>query len=258
MVIYKNYDTLKLLLNEPCGISNYCTIYPVLVKDYNEFMKYAGYLIISKKQLNLEEKDNLLDSIITASVISLNNGNLDLTNKNTIDIMNKVLDSFSRMFSMLTRKEIKYTTSKNNGFEFIGDGVVINNSNYDMIRDVVMRMLLLREPKVFEDKLYEKMYYKALNANRKEAPSIEDIILTVVQDVKISFSEVKQLNIFQLYALYFRINHVVNSNAITIYRTVSDKLPDISYSDGVIDDMFKEQDDSDLFVDLDGLAGKLK
>lgn len=249
MVIFKGYTDLELLANEPCIIDANCTIYPILVKHYNKFIMYSGYLTISKKKLNIES--DLLSSIIMLFIQAKNEQNMDTSTN-----MKCVLGDFEMLFSIITHKDIKGEI-RNGKFRFIGDGVIIDDNNYETVREVIMKMSLISEPKVFEDKLYEEMYYKSMKANRKESASLGDIILTVVQDLKYTFDCVFNLNIVQLYGLYSRIVHVKNSDAITIYRTCSDKLPKVDYTDGVIDNLFKEKDDSDLFADLGDLSNKL-
>lgn len=254
MVIYNDYTTNELLANEPCIIDDKCIIYPINIKEYSELInKYSIYLQLSRERLKLSKEDNLLSItilLLIQSMVESENGDIK-TN------INKIIGGFEGLFSMVTKKEVK-CKRVGNIFKFEGEGIDINDNNYESVRKVIMKMNLIKEPKVFDDPLYEKMYYKSMRANRKEGASLEDVILTVVQDMKYTFEYIYQLNIVQLYGLYSRCVHVKNSDAITIYRTCSDKLPKIDYTDGVIDNLFKERDDSDLFADLDGLAGKLK
>lgn len=259
MKIYKDYETLDLLEGKPCIIDSKCTIYPIGIKDYNRFMNYANYILVSKNQLGLKESDcKFLQNLIVTFIASMNNGNINFCDQTTIECMKKVLNDFCELFSILTKKKITNKISNEGEFEFVGEGIVINDSNYGTLREVTLKMTLLKEPKVFEDKLYEQMYYKAMKANRKEGASLSDVVLTVVQDMKYTFEYVYSLNIIQLYGLYLRIAHVKNSDAVTIYRTCSSNLPDVNFTDGVIDDLWKEKDDSDLFADLGDLSNKIK
>lgn len=256
MMIYKDYDTTNLLFNEPCYIEGLGSVYPISVKEYKKFQTYVQYIMFSKKHLNLSDEITLLNGLIVmmSGAKCKNPNNLTELNQKIFDTLNEITE----LFSMLTKKDLMYEI-KNNGYIFKDkDGEInINDGNFETFRQVVLTMNLLKEPKIFEDKLYEKMYYSAIKANRKPGASLDDIIVTVIQDMKISFKEVSEYNVMQLYALYTRIVHVKNSDAITIYRTCTDKLPKIEYTDGVVDNLFKEQDDSDLFVDLGGIADKL-
>lgn len=253
MVIHNDYTTNELLANEPCIIDDKCIIYPLTIKEYSKLIKYSIYLQFSRERLKLNKDINLLSTTILLLIQAMSeSGEGDI-----IKNIDKVVNDFEKLFSLVTKKEVK-CVRVGSMFKFQGDGVVIDDSNYEDVRKVIMTTNLMKEPKVFDDPLYEKMYYKSMKANRKEGASLEDVILTVLQDMKYTFEYIYQLNIMQLYGLYSRCVHVKNSDAITIYRTCSDKLPKIDYTDGVIDNLFKERDDSDLFADLDGLVGKLK
>lgn len=263
MKIYKEYDTESLMFNEPC-IMDKCTLYPILVSDYKEFSRYVQYLIISKKHLKIPDEVDLLQSIIIATIGSYTNGNLDLTNDISRFYMKKVLSDFEKLFSILTRKEMHSRVSKNGGFEFvdaIGDkepSVVIDNKNYDDVRKVAISMACIKEPKVYDNPIMQEWYnrYKLSKQNNKLKFGLEDMVIVVSQDMKIMIDDIKKMNIAQLYAYYNRINHVENYRAVTIFRTVTNKLPNINYIDGVISGLY-EDDDKDMFIDLGTIGTQL-
>ena len=250
MQIYKDYTTLNLLFNEPCNIDDKCTVYPISVKDYEKFMGYTKYLSLSKKQLMLGDKDNLLQTVILISVAEKTQGQLDLTNPKTIDSMNDVLEDFCRMFSIITKKKIECKSSNNGGFYFVGEKTLIDSNNYDDIREAIMKMTLLKEPKVFKDKLAQKWYNKALIAKQKSRPKIEleDIIIIVSQDLKMSLKDMINMNVFQLYSYYYRIINRDNYDKLMNFKLVTDKVPNTSFSNSVIEMLYKD-DDSDMYLD---------
>ena len=250
MKIYKDYTTLNLLFNEPCNIDDKCTIYPISVKDYERFMGYTKYLSLSKKQLMLGDKDNLLQTVILISVAEKTQGQLDLTNPKTIDSMNDVLEDFCRMFSIITKKKIECKSSNNGGFYFVGEKTLIDSNNYDDIREAIMKMTLLKEPKVFKNKEVEKWYYKAMKASQrgKKEIDLDDIISIVVQDMKYTFEYVYNLNIFQLYVLYARINNSVSYETISKFRCVGDVKVKLEYNDGVIPNLYKDTELGDMLM----------
>ena len=257
MKLYKDYTTLEIILNKPCVIDDYCVIHPISMRDYNEFQKYIKYIMLSKKQLGLNSKDPLLQSVIMASVYFSIERPFDASDGECLRVLDLVLRDICNMFQILTKKEINYNICVDGSFEFVGEGILIDNDNYEIVRDLTMKFALLKEPRVFEDKLYEKMYYRSLKANRKEGASLEDIILTVVQDMKYTFDYIYELNVVQLYSLYSRIVHVKNSDAITIFRTCSSQLPNVNFTDEIVDKLYTEESDDDLFVSLDKMAGML-
>lgn len=255
MVIYKDYTGSSLLFNKPCKIDDKCIVYPISIKDYDKFIKYANYLTISRKQLNLADESELLRNVIIISIASINNGSIDLTDNNSIICMNKVLNDLCELFTILTRVKLKHKISKNGGFEFVGEGIVIDDNNYDNLRDVALKISLLKEPKVFKDKLTQKWYNKALIAKQKNQPNLEleDIITIVSQDMKIPFEKMEEMNIVQLYTYYCRITARDNYDKIMNFKLVSDKMPNVSFSDSIIEKLYKD-DDSDMYIDGSSLS----
>lgn len=258
MIIYKDYDTTNLLFNEPCEVDGLGVIYPISVGDYKNLQKYIQYLIFSEKHLNLTKEAKLLNGIIVMIA-----GSKCKDANNLIELNEKifiVLEEIAQLFSLLTKKNIIYIADKD-GYIFKDneETVNINNCNFDILRKIVLKMCLIKEPKIFKDKITQKWYEKALIAKRSKSPDIqfEDILITVSQDMKMSYEEIKNLNIFQLYSYYYRINHVENYKAITIFRTCSSKLPNINYSDGILQTLYKEETLDDLTISADSLGNML-
>ena len=75
--------------------------------------------------------------------------------------------------------------------------------------------------------------------------------------MKYTFDYIYELNVVKLYSLYSRIVHVKNSDAITIFRTCSSQLPNVNFTDEIVDKLYTEESDDDLFVSLDKMAGML-
>lgn len=260
MVIYNNYTTFNLLLNEPCEIEGLGKIYPISVKEYQKFQKYIKYLMFSKNRIESLKNISLLDGVIIMMAgASCKNPQDIIELYSQIVVINKEL---CELFSMLTHKEVFVRKNKKNQylFEDIDGDVFINGDNFEALRQAVAKMCLIKEPKVFKDKITQKWYEKALIAKRAKSPEItlEDIIIAVSQDMKMSFEEIGNLNIFQLYSYYYRINHVENYKAITLFRTCSaSKLPDINYSDGTLSSLYKEESLNDLTISADSLGKML-
>ena len=254
MVIYKDYTTNELLANEPCIVDDKCTIYPLNIKEYNTFInKYSIYLQLSRKKLKLNEKVDLLSAIILLLIQAMNeSGEGDIVTN-----IDKVVGDFEKLFSLVTKKEIK-CKRVGSMFRFEGEGIVIDSSNYETVRKVIMTMNLMKEPKVFDDPLTQKWYNKALLAKQKKQPKLEleDIIITVIQDMKYSFEYVYGLNIVALYSLYSKIVQRDNYDKVMMFKTVSDKLPNVNFVDSIIDRLYKE-DDSDMYIDSDSLGKML-
>lgn len=259
MIIYKDYDTTDLLFNKPCEVYGLGKIYPILVKDYKKFQKYVRYLMLSEKHLNLSEDVKLLDGIIIMMSGAMCKNPSDSKELNSKALI--TLNELSELLSIITKKKVSFTENRlGYSFKDSTGEVNINSDNFDTLRQIVLKMCLIKEPKVFKDKLTQKWYEKALIAKRKKSPEItmEDIIITISQDMKMSFNEIAELNIFQLYSYYYRINHVENYKAITIFRTCSTgKLPNVNYSDGVLNQLLKEETLDDYTISADSIGKML-
>ena len=79
-------------------------------------------------------------------------------------------------------------------------------------------------------------------------------MLTISVEMKISFEEMLDLNIFQLYAYFYRIVHVKNYEASIIFKAVGSKV-NVDFTDCIIEDLYKV-DDSDLYVNADEFASQ--
>lgn len=253
MVIHNDYTTNELLANEPCVIDDKCIIYPLTIKEYSKLIKYSIYIQFSRERLKLNKDMNLLSTTILLLIQAMSeSGEGDI-----IKNIDKVVNDFEKLFSLVTKKEVK-CVRVGSMFKFQGDGVVIDDSNYEDVRKVIMTMNLMKEPKVFDDPLTQKWYNKALLAKQKKQPKLEleDIIITVIQDMKYSFEYVYGLNIVALYSLYSKIVQRDNYDKVMMFKTVSNKLPNVNLVDSIIDRLYKE-DDSDMYIDSDSLGKML-
>ena len=123
MKLYKDYTTLEIILNKPCVVDDYCILYPISMRDYNEFQKYIKYIMLSKKQLGLNSKDPLLQSIVMASVYFSIERPFDASDDECLRVLDLVLRDICNMFQILTKKEINYNICVDGSFEFVGEGI---------------------------------------------------------------------------------------------------------------------------------------
>lgn len=274
-IIYE-YTDVDLELNLPCEVmllnskkTPYeelpkLNLYPIKVTDYNTFIKYSTYLIYNREHLQLDSNVSLLTGLIYSNAHSKCKKVTKVE-----DIIEKIpyaLEDVCELLKMVTHIEFEARVM-NNGSNFIFIGkrndelVIIDSDNFETIRNVILQMNLLQEELIFKTKELEKYYRKAIKAEQKKNPPTEfsDIILTVVESMKCTFDYIVELNIFQLYALYRRISHVKHSDAITLFRTVTDnkKLPNISFNDGIIKEMYRKKSIKDVLMSEDELRSKV-
>ena len=243
MVIFRDYTTDELVMNLPCDIGNNVKIYPIAVKNYKKFNNYTKYLVFSKKHLGIGKDISLLQGLLTTHILQSCRSD-NFANDESIEIMNSVLSEFSDMLSLLTREEIKGHIVGNGVFEFFNEdkSVVINEKNFDILRLVTLKMNMLREPKIYEREIDKKWEEKALLAKRKNMKNIElGEILTIVRNVTHEkYEELIEMNTFQLYCDYFRIQHVVAHEDTRLYATVTDKIKPTDFIDSVVEVLYRD------------------
>ena len=86
---------------------------------------------------------------------------------------------------------------------------------------------------------------------------IDDVVSIVIQDMKYSFEYVYNLNIFQLYVLYARINNSIGYETISKFRCVGDVKSKLEFNDGVIANLYKEIELGDMLMSKEELVGMI-
>lgn len=243
MVIFRDYTTDELVMNLPCDIGNNVKIYPISVKDYKKFNNYTKYLVFGKKHLGIGKEMSLLQGILVMNILQYC-GNESLSSEKGIEITNFIIGEFSELLSLLTKQEIKGKITGNGIFEFFNQdrSVVIDEKNFDILRLVTLKMNMLREPKIYEREIDKKWEEKALLAKRKNMKDIElGEILTIVRNVTHEkYEDLIEMNTFQLYCDYFRIQHVINHEDTRLYATVSDKIKPSDFIDSIVEVLYRD------------------
>ena len=248
--IYKNYDTSSLVLDKPCVVDGIGTFYPVRVKDYIEMQEYGSFLIYNKKYFGLKKDEELLEMVIMANTMSIckDINNEKLFNNSLI----LVLDKMCNLFSLATRQTIKWDYL---GGQYLftneDSSIMITQYNFSLVRKIIAMQNLFKDALVFEDKETEKWFYKYKKSQMrgKKVIDFDDILLTVIENMKYTFEYINELSIFQLYALYSKSVHVSNYETISKYRCVGEVKSNIQYTDGVIVDLYKQETLSDALMD---------
>ena len=266
MKIYKDYTSNDLLCNEPCFVdlmNGY--IYPVTVNDYRKnFIKYGVYIVHNKKTLGLPQEISLMNGIIF-SVTSVVKKEKKMNDQ---DALIYVLNQMAELFSLVTRKEIipKIRRSENSleniYFSDKEEKIKIDSNNFNVIKQIILKMNLLKEARYHEreiDKMWEE---KAMLAKEKNSPKLEigEIMLIVSQDMKWDLNYINnELNIFQLYAYYYRICKVDDSAKTSMFACVSSSIKPTPFVRGVYEDLYRDpyddlnvKDTSGFFKGLNG------
>lgn len=231
-------STLKYIFAQPDYIEGIGNVYPIKLKDYDEFQECCNLLYISKN--NFAECDIPLLGLIFLGVDQLNIKIEDL------------IKSFEKLFSLVLREEVKLNQNEDIfWFEVIDDKEIkrqINFFNYDLIRSIIMKQNLMFEPKVYKNKLVQEWANKVLESRAKNSVkiTIEDFITTVKNFDGLTYDQMMEQTIYQTYADFYRIGKMKKFDQSSLFATVSTEKMTIEHFAQSIN-MFENPYDS-LFV----------
>lgn len=258
MSVYKDYDTDDILLDLPCNIDN-VDIYPVKLTQWKKFQKYTHYLIMSREHYNLSNDKPFLMCIIVNMICAINNNEYPQDDVLKYKLLGIILNDLCELFSIITRRKI-ICKKNDNGSEYIfideNESLVINENNFDDIRKVCLIQNILFEPIIYKSKLKKKWAESVARGRAKNSKnlSLAEIISIVREGLKISYDEIRNLNIFQLYVDYSRLDNTKTFDTITLLKTTYgmdwEQLPNINYNDPIIDKLLRNPE-LDYFKDFD-------
>ena len=240
-------NSLKHIFAQPEHIQEIGNIYPIKLINHDEFQECSKLLYISKSHFQEQDIPLLGLIFVYKEYLGINEEDLIL--------------SFEKLFSLVLRKtvEIKYDNDMF-WFEF-KDKVLdengkikslkrqINFYNYDSIREIVMKQNLIFEQKIYKDPLVQEWANKVLESRSKNSPkiTIEDFITTVKNFDGLTYDQIMEQSIYQLYADFYRIGKMKEFEKSCLFATVSTEPISIQHFAQNID-IWKSPYD-DLFVD---------
>jgi hypothetical protein len=214
-------DDLKYIFAQPDYIEGVGYIYPIKLGNYEMFQEYSRILYVSKNHF-------LDDSLPLLAFIFINAKYLGYTEE-------KLKKTFEDLFSLVLRKDIKFCSdnkkfwfqtiqaNKNNKEELVQLDIGFNN--YDQIRSIIMKQNLMFEQKIYRNPKVQEWANKVIEARSKNSNiTLTDIISTVSVYKGVSYEELKEYTLYQLYADFHRIRKMKNYEADVIFRSVSDKV----------------------------------
>lgn len=120
---------------------------------------------------------------------------------------------------------------------------LINNNNFDYIRGLIMDMNFQKEDKINPNPEIQRAIERSrrVKAQEREQLKFADIISSVVGFNGLSYKDINEFTIYQLYMTYFRIAQIKNYDTSTLFATVSsEKIKIESWSKHI--DPFEEED----------------
>jgi hypothetical protein len=236
-------NSVKYIFAQPDYIEGIGNVYPIKLKDYDKYQECSKLLYISKN--NFVECDIPLLGLVFLSVEQLN-----LTEE-------QLITSFEELFSLVLKKEVKLKDSEDIfWFEILDNNKhknTINNrinfNNYDILRSIIMKQNLIFEPKVYKNKIVQEWANKVLEARAKSSEKItmEDFITTVKNFNGLTYDQIMEQTIYQIYADFYRISKIKKFDQSNLFATVSTEAISIEHFAQNIN-MFESPYDN-LFVD---------
>lgn len=118
----------------------------------------------------------------------------------------------------------------------------INESNFDYYRKLIMRMNVLKEEKINPNPEIQRAIErsKRLKAAEGDRITFADIVSSVVGYNGLSYKDINEFTLYQLYMTYYRIANIKNYDTSTLFATVSaEKINIESWSKHI--DLFEEE-----------------
>ena len=249
MEIYKSYGIEDILFDLPCRIDDTLSVYPVKVADYKRFNQLSKYLLISKENLGISSDIDLLTTVIQIALQQMSEGREDILE----ECFYTIVGELEELFSILTRDNIIFKSNTLEKMIFTNENHtnIISSYNYENLRKVVIKQNLIHEQKVYKNKIVAEWADRVRRAREKNNPKTNfyDILNIVSVGMNLSYKEIyESMNVFQLYSYFARLAHEENYRATILFKTVSDKVPNVDYSKSMITEIMKNPDD-DLFKD---------
>lgn len=189
--------SLNNILGKPTEVNGFGNIYPVKLKDWDEFEENLNPIILSKGHLllNIEDDIPLLDRLI-----------LGLQD-------DKVINALCKVFNIITYSKSYSLYTGENTYEFRNENnQIINSKTYELIRPIILRQNILFEPKIYKNPAVAQWAAKVLEARAKNAPNVtlEDKLSTVSIMTGKHYWDLEEYTMFQLSYEFNRICKIKN------------------------------------------------
>lgn len=256
--IYNGYTTDEVLLDEPYVDKN-LKLYPIKVNQYKEFNKYLHYILYSKKHYGIKDsKIKFLDYVIALNV---SNYKQQIEDKSNMELIEMVLKDLSNIFTIICREDIFIDVERaEDEVVFINKDktIQISNKNFNKARVITLKQNAILEPKIFEDKMEEKLAKKWLKSkqikNKSSVSGVGEMANVISCVTGKYYSELYNQNVLQFYADYYRCTHIENYKATTLFRTVSNDITIIDFTNEIISDLYRDPYEG-MWQDFDSFVG---
>lgn len=207
-------------------------LFPISVLDWEEFNEVGakfllyGYNFINYR-LKPEKKMKLFDLVISLIASEIVEGR---------DMEGKSIQDLERLFELVTKRPATLKTNKQgHWFVEIEETGVINQHNYDAIREVIMRQNLMFEPLIVEDEYTQKVIDKAVKTRNRSGGEFDfhSMLVYVCNKKQILPSQMGDYTYYQLRCDNEMFQRIDFNESIHPYRAQGAKVDSLNVYKGL-------------------------
>lgn len=134
----------------------------------------------------------------------------------------------------------------------------INENNFYSIRELILTMNCIKEEKINPNPEIQKAIERSRRVKSRESDSttFADIVSSIVGFNGLTYNDINEFTIYQLYMTYYRIAYIKNYDTSTLFATVSsEKVKIDSWSKHI--NLFEEEKHSISHDDFKKTTGKV-
>lgn len=196
------------------------------VKDYPNFFMDLQILSLSKwhvlseyRKVNKDpEFEKILDEMEKLDLFYL------------VTSVPELLNSYTKIFEKVYREKDAFYS-------------IESAESFDFHRELIMRMNVVKEEKVNPNPEIQKAIERSQRLKNQNAEKLTfaDIVTSIVGYNGLSYSDINEFTIYQLYMTYYRIAQLKNYDTTTLFATVSTEKVEIEdWSKNI--DLFEEEE----------------
>lgn len=243
------------IFNLPRIVKGVGEVYPVLLKDYMNFMQVAWILKYNKKHTYTEDEEiSTLEAILfkdfSCSELKDINGN---------DAVRYKAYCIKRLIEIVCKDTVEVDFQDKCFYIGKAKERCVNEFNYDVFRKVVMEQNLIQEEKIYKSKLFAQWMQDAKELNRKNGSNreIDDIISTIRIYTGASYNEIAQQTYYQIMTDFCRIQKFKEYELTALFASQhgTKNISIVDYTESL--GLRKDQDDG-LTMKIGEVLGKFK
>lgn len=178
-------------------------------------------------------------------------------NPPTQETIGEVIEEMIEMFQVFFRHPVTLSKTGQSFLIWVNEKtpMKIDSYNYELFRNIVMIQNGLKEPVHYKDEEVAKWMNKARMARQTKDIKLYDLIVLVKNKTNKSYEDIFKCNALQFHADYSFIIHEKHYDATILFKTVSDKVPNVDFTDNIIDILY-QNDDEKLLTTTNKLMGQ--